>query len=151
LLSTATWELQAALSADNEVARPVGDKLVGRLGAASHGVVSDDNLVEGKLRDQGLYRRDAPHWRHTSRASVHCSLWSLRHRWAHHPPPGLCQVDQCPVRRGIEKVFGWITQRGRLCQFKLRGTGNVGAVFGLHEIAYNLIWLGTLVKPAMAA
>jgi hypothetical protein len=55
------------------------------------------------------------------------------------------------ARRGIEKVFGWIKQWGGLRQFKLRGTGKVSAVFGLHVIAYNLIRLGNLLKPAMAA
>ena len=55
------------------------------------------------------------------------------------------------ARRGIEKVFGWIKQWGGLRQFKLRGTEKVGAVFGLHVIAYNLIRLGNLLKPAMAA
>jgi hypothetical protein len=55
------------------------------------------------------------------------------------------------ARRGIEKVFGWIKQWGGLRQFKLRGTEKVSAVFGLHVIAYNLIRLGNLVKPAMAA
>jgi hypothetical protein len=55
------------------------------------------------------------------------------------------------ARRGIEKVFGWIKQWGGLRQFKLRGTGKVSAVFGLHVIAYNLIRLGNLLNPAMAA
>jgi hypothetical protein len=55
------------------------------------------------------------------------------------------------ARRGIEKVFGWIKQWGGLRQFKLRGTGKVSAVFGLHVIAYHLIRLGNLLKPAMAA
>ena len=32
-----------------------------------------------------------------------------------------------------------------------RGTEKVSAVFGLHVIAYNLIRLGNLLKPAMAA
>jgi hypothetical protein len=54
------------------------------------------------------------------------------------------------ARRGIEKVFGWIKQWGGLRQFKLRGTEKVGAVFGLHVIAYNLIRLGNLLKPATA-
>ena len=54
------------------------------------------------------------------------------------------------ARRGIEKVFGWIKQWGGLRQFKLRGTDKVSAVFGLHVIAYNLIRLGNLFKPAMA-
>ena len=54
------------------------------------------------------------------------------------------------ARRGIEKVFGWIKQWGGLRQFKVRGTGKVSAVFGLHVIAYNLIRLGNLLKPAMA-
>jgi hypothetical protein len=55
------------------------------------------------------------------------------------------------ARRGIEKVFGWIKAFGGLRQFKVRGTENVSAVFGLHVIAYNLIRLGNLLKPAMAA
>jgi hypothetical protein len=55
------------------------------------------------------------------------------------------------ARRGIEKVFGWIKQWGGLRQFKLRGTENVSAVFGLHVIAYNLIRLGNLLKPALEA
>ena len=55
------------------------------------------------------------------------------------------------ARRGIEKVFGWIKQWGGLRQFKLRGTEKVGAVFGLHVIAYNLIRVGNLLKPVMAA
>jgi IS5 family transposase len=55
------------------------------------------------------------------------------------------------ARRGIEKVFGWIKQWGGLRQFKVRGTEKVSAVFGLHVIAYNLIRLGNLLAPAMAA
>jgi hypothetical protein len=55
------------------------------------------------------------------------------------------------ARRGIEKVFGWIKQWGGLRQFKVRGTEKVSAVFGLHVVAYNLIRLGNLLKPAMAA
>jgi hypothetical protein len=54
------------------------------------------------------------------------------------------------ARRGIEKVFGWIKQWGGLRQFKLRGTGKVSAVFGLHVISYNLIRLGNLLKPQLA-
>jgi len=55
------------------------------------------------------------------------------------------------ARRGIEKVFGWIKAFGGLRQFKVRGTEKVSAVFGLHVIAYNLIRLGNLLRPAMAA
>ncbi len=55
------------------------------------------------------------------------------------------------ARRGIEKVFGWIKAFGGLRQFKLRGQENVSAVFGLHVIAYNLIRLGNLLRPTMAA
>lgn len=55
------------------------------------------------------------------------------------------------ARRGIEKVFGWIKQWGGLRQFKLRGTEKVSAVFGLHVIAYNLIRLGNLLTPVIAA
>ena len=52
------------------------------------------------------------------------------------------------ARLGIEKVFAWVKQWGGLRQFKLRGTDNVAAVFGLHVIAYNLIRLGNLLRPA---
>jgi hypothetical protein len=55
------------------------------------------------------------------------------------------------ARRSIERVFGWIKQWGGLRQFKLRGTDKVRAVFGLHVIAYKLIRLGNLLRPAMAA
>jgi IS5 family transposase len=55
------------------------------------------------------------------------------------------------ARRGIEKMFGWIKQWGGLRQFKLRGSDKVSAVFGLHMIAYNLIRLGNLLRPAMAS
>ena len=60
-------------------------------------------------------------------------------------------LKQLTLALEIEKVFGWIKQWGGLRQFKLRGTEKVGAVFGLHVIAYNLIRLGNLLKPAMAA
>jgi hypothetical protein len=55
------------------------------------------------------------------------------------------------ARRGIDKVLGWIKHWGGLRQFKLRGTEKVGAVFGLQVIAYNLIRLGNLLKPALEA
>jgi hypothetical protein len=55
------------------------------------------------------------------------------------------------ARRGIEKVYGWIKQLGGLRQFKLRGTGEVSAVFGQHVITYNLIRLGNLLNTVMAA
>jgi hypothetical protein len=45
-------------------------------------------------------------------------------------------------------VFGWIKQWGGPLQFKLRGTDKVSAVFALHVIAYNLIRLGNLLRPA---
>ena len=48
-------------------------------------------------------------------------------------------------------MFGWIKQWGGLRQLKLRGTSKVSSVFGLHVIAYNLIRLGKLLRPAMAA
>jgi hypothetical protein len=54
------------------------------------------------------------------------------------------------ARRGNENLFGWIKQWGGLRQFKLRGTGKVSAVFGLHVIAHNLIRLSNLLRPAMA-
>ena len=55
------------------------------------------------------------------------------------------------ARRGFEKVFGWIKQWGGLRQFRQSGTGKVSAVFSLHVIAYNLIRLRNLLKPAMEA
>jgi hypothetical protein len=54
------------------------------------------------------------------------------------------------VRRGIEKVFGWIKQWSDLRQFKPRGTGKVTALSRLHVIAYNLIRLGNPLKLAFA-
>jgi hypothetical protein len=54
-------------------------------------------------------------------------------------------IKSINARRGIEKVFGWLRQ------FKLRGQKKVSAVYGLHVIAYNLIRLGNLLKPAMEA
>ena len=58
------------------------------------------------------------------------------------------------LRSGQSGLGIYTTERdaawGGLRQFKLRGTGNVSAVFGLHVIAYNLIRLGNLLKPAMA-
>ena len=45
-------------------------------------------------------------------------------------------------------MFGWIKQWGGLCQLKLRGTDKVSAVFALHVIAYNLIRLRNLLRPA---
>ena len=53
------------------------------------------------------------------------------------------------ARRGIEKVFGWIKQFRGLRQFKLRGRDKVSAVFGLHVIAYNLIRLSNILRPAV--
>ena len=43
--------------------------------------------------------------------------------------------------------MGW----GGLRQFKLRGTEKVGEMCELHVIAYNLIRLGNLLNPAIAA
>jgi len=50
------------------------------------------------------------------------------------------------ARREIEKIFGWFTEFSGLRQFKLRGQGNVSAVFGLHVIAFNLIRQSNLLK-----
>ncbi len=55
------------------------------------------------------------------------------------------------ARRGIEKVFGWIKAFGGLHMFKRRGQKNVSAVIGLHVIAYTLIRLSNIFKPAMEA
>jgi hypothetical protein len=49
--------------------------------------------------DQGLCRSDAPlHRRDAARGAEHRPLWWFRHRWAHHPPRGLRQVDPYPPR-----------------------------------------------------
>ena len=45
----------------------------------------------------------------------------------------------------------WIKQWGGLRQFKVRGTENVSAVFGLQMIAYNLIRLGNLLNGELEA
>jgi hypothetical protein len=55
------------------------------------------------------------------------------------------------ARRGIEKVFGWINTDGRAAPVQAARHEKVGAVFSLHVIAYNLIRLGNLLKPAIAA
>ncbi|CAK6686892.1 hypothetical protein ICNINCKA_00092 [Synechococcus sp. CBW1107] len=55
------------------------------------------------------------------------------------------------AHQGMVTVFGWIKAFGGLRQFKLRGIEKVGAVFVLHLIAYNLIRLGNILKPAMVA
>jgi hypothetical protein len=55
------------------------------------------------------------------------------------------------ARRGIKNVFCRIKQWGALCQFKVRATVNLIAVFGLHGLACNLIRLGDLLNPAMEA
>jgi hypothetical protein len=48
---------------------------------------------------------------------------------------------------GLRKCLAG-SNSGALRQFKLRGTKKVAAVFGLHLIAYNLIRLGNLIRPA---
>ena len=55
------------------------------------------------------------------------------------------------VQRGIKKLLGWIQQFSGLRQFKWQGQVKVSAVFGLHVMAYNLIHLDNLLKPAIAA
>jgi hypothetical protein len=60
-------------------------------------------------------------------------------------------ANSIKARSGFGKVFGWIKQWGGLRQFKLRGAEKVSAVFGLHVVAYNLIRLGNLLAPVMAA
>ena len=54
------------------------------------------------------------------------------------------------ARWEIEKAFDWIKQFSCLRQVRVRGLGNVRAVFGLHVIAYNLIRLSNLLKAAEA-
>jgi hypothetical protein len=88
------------------------------------------------------------HRGHAARGAEHRPQRWLGHRWPHHPPRGLRQVDQCPPRH---REGVWLDQTVGLRQFKLRGTDKVSAVFGLHVIAYNLIRLGNMLKPAMAA
>ena len=50
-------------------------------------------------------------------------------------------------RKRIEQVFGWIKQSAGLRQLKARGRTNVGAVFWLHVVAYNLIRITNLLRP----
>lgn len=47
-------------------------------------------------------------------------------------------------------MFGGINQFADLRQFRLRGQSNVSAVIGLPVIAYNLIRLGSLLRPVVA-
>ena len=54
------------------------------------------------------------------------------------------------ARKRIEQVFGWIKQAAGLRQLKARGRSKVGAVFGLHVVAYNLIRLANLLSPREA-
>jgi len=70
-------------------------------------------------------------------------------RTTHH----LGYAESINGRRGMETVFGWgwIKAIGGLRQFKVHGTEKVRAVFGLKVIAYNLIQLGNLLRPAMLA
>jgi hypothetical protein len=49
-------------------------------------------------------------------------------------------------RKRIEQVFGWIKQSAGLRQLKARGRTNVGAVFRLHVVAYNLIRVTNLLR-----
>lgn len=52
----------------------------------------------------------------------------------------------------LDREGVWVDQTvDGLRQFKLRGTEEVDAVFGLQVISYNLIRLGNLLKPAMSA
>ena len=48
-------------------------------------------------------------------------------------------------------MFGLIKQWGGLRQFKVRSPETVSAVIGLYVIDYNLIRLGNLLKPQLAA
>jgi hypothetical protein len=109
----------------------------------------EDHRCRQELRQQGLCRRsaadrgDADVAQNTARSrgsAIECR--TTRHEG---------YAKSINVRQCIEKVFGWIKQWGGLCQLKLRGCGNVSAVFGLHVIAYNLIRLGNLLRLAMAA
>jgi len=84
-----------------------------------------------------------PTWRRTPLALVAQRLMAV-------PPGTKGYAQSINARRGIEEVFGWIKAFGGLRQFKVRGTENVSAVFGLHVIAYNLIRLGNLLRTAMA-
>ena len=56
-----------------------------------------------------------------------------------------------PAEASKRCLAGSNTGGGAGRQFKLRGTGKVSEVFCLHLIAYNLIRLGNLLRPIMAA
>jgi len=50
------------------------------------------------------------------------------------------------AKQRIEKVFGWIKQAAGLRQLKARGLSKVGAVFRLHVVVYNMIWITNLLR-----
>jgi hypothetical protein len=47
---------------------------------------------------RGLCGRDAAHRRDAARSAEHQPSWWFGDRWPHHPPRGVCQVDQRPPR-----------------------------------------------------
>ena len=50
------------------------------------------------------------------------------------------------ARKRITQVFSWIKQAAGLWQLKVRGRTNLGAVFRLHVVAYNLIRITNLLR-----
>jgi hypothetical protein len=47
-------------------------------------------------------------------------------------------------------VFGWIKQASGLRQLKARGRSNLGALFRLNVVAYNLIRITNLLRTREA-
>ena len=64
-------------------------------------------------------------------------------------PPAARATPKIHALRGIVKVPGWIKPWGGTGQFKVRGTGKVISVFGMHLIAYKLIRLDSLLKSEL--
>jgi hypothetical protein len=67
-------------------------------------------------------------------------------------PPGVAASDAYALsmvhRKRIEEIFGWTKITGGLAQLKLRGLDKVRATFTFGMVAYNLVRLPKLLKPA---
>ena len=52
------------------------------------------------------------------------------------------------IRKRIEEIFGWAKITGGLAQLKVRGLARAGASFLFGLVAYNLVRLPKLLRPA---
>lgn len=66
-------------------------------------------------------------------------------------PPTMMAVPRRSMPVTASRGVGWLKQWGDLGQVRVRGTVQLIAVFGLHVVAYSLIYLGNLLKTVMAA